>query len=72
MTIKSDKFYTVNAFNSVSALRRMEQAKKENEEVDVTNLLEWLDEIWLNGDLEGHMTEDEYLEFRKSIEDSKE
>jgi hypothetical protein len=38
-------------------------------EVDIQKLVDWLDEIWLKGELEG-WTEDKYLEFRKSIEDS--
>lgn len=37
-------------------------------EIDIQKLVDWLDEIWLNGELEG-WTEDKYLEFRKSIED---
>jgi len=39
-------------------------------EVDIQQLENWLDEIWLNGDLKEIMTEEEYLEFRESIEDS--
>ena len=65
---RSQKFYTINAFNTVSALRKIEQVRKEIEEINVKKLLESLDEIWLNGDLDEHMTEDEYMEFRKSIE----
>jgi hypothetical protein len=38
-------------------------------EVDIQKLVNWLDEIWLKGELED-WTEDKYLEFRKSIEDS--
>ena len=71
LTTKSEKFYTVNAFNTVSALQKAEQAEKEIiKEVDIKEILEWLDEIWLDGDLKESMTEEQYLEFRKAIEES--
>jgi len=38
--------------------------------VDVEGLVNWLDEIWNNGDLKEIMTESEYLEFRESIKTS--
>jgi len=37
---------------------------------DVQELLEWLDELWQTGDLKEIMTYDEYLEFRKAVEES--
>jgi len=40
------------------------------EPVDIEALIKWLDEIWLSGDLKESMTEDEYLEFRKAVEES--
>jgi hypothetical protein len=40
------------------------------EPVNVEELTNWLDEIWNTGDLQGIMTESEYLEFRESIKAS--
>jgi hypothetical protein len=37
--------------------------------VDVNSLVDWLDELWLDGDLKETMDEEEYLEFRKSVEE---
>ncbi len=34
----------------------------------IENILDWLDEIWLNGEID--WTEEKFLEFRKAIEDS--
>lgn len=42
----------------------------EEEEKLIGELLNWLDEIWFSGDLKETMTEEEYLEFRKAIEES--
>jgi len=71
LTTKSEKFYTVNAFNTISALQKAEQPKKEIvKEVDIKEILEWLDKIWLDGGLKESMTEEQYLEFRKAIEES--
>jgi hypothetical protein len=38
--------------------------------VDVNELTNWLDEVWLTGELNGMMTESEYLEFRNTIGES--
>ena len=72
LAAKSQKFYDIIPANTVSALRRAEEAKRQriDEVKDTKDILEWLDEIWLNGDLKKVMTEDEYLEFRKAIEES--
>ncbi len=47
-----------------SAAFEVEQA------VDVNELVDWLDELWLSGDLNEAMNEQEYLEFRNAIEES--
>jgi len=67
---KSQKFYDIIPANTVSALRRAEEAKRQriDEAKDTKDILEWLDEIWINGDID--WTEERYLEFRKSIEES--
>jgi hypothetical protein len=36
----------------------------------IEELLNWLDQAWLTGELSGIMTETEYLEFRQAIEGS--
>ena len=38
--------------------------------VNIKEILEWLDKIWLSGELKESMTEEEYLEFRKAIENA--
>ena len=68
LTTKSEKFYAVNAFNTVSALQKAEQAEKEFEEVSIKEILQWLDELWSDGELE--LTKKEYKEFREAIEAS--
>ena len=63
---KSQKFYDVNPANTISAKREALKVQQ----VNIDEILKWLDEIWLNGDLYEYMTEDEYLDFRKAIEES--
>ena len=38
--------------------------------IDVRKILQWLDEVWLNGDMKENMTEEQYLESRKALEES--
>ena len=38
--------------------------------VDIDSLVDWLDEVWLSGELSDAMTEEEYLEFKETIEQS--
>jgi subtilisin family serine protease len=66
---KTEKFYAVNAFNAISPLQKA-RAEKQFEEADIKEILDWLDEIWLSGDLDESITEEEFLEFRKSVEES--
>jgi hypothetical protein len=70
LTAKSQKFYNItpDAIAKLQTVRPKPPTKRELYELHM-ELLKWLDEIWLNGQLES-WTEDEYLEFRKSIEDS--
>ena len=65
LTARTDKFYAITSTNTISALLKQEEIK----EVNIKQMLERLDEMWLDGDLDEHMTEDEYLEFRKAVED---
>lgn len=48
----------------------IEQPVVEEPVIDVEELINWLDKLWLDGELKEIMTEEEYLEFRKSIEES--
>jgi hypothetical protein len=59
---KSQKFYDITPAKTISARRKTLEAEQEN----VKDIIEWLDAIWLNGELD--WTEQEYLEFRKSLE----
>ena len=38
-----------------------------SKKVNIEEIVEWLEDIWLNGDLEGYMTEEEYLEFIEAV-----
>jgi alpha-tubulin suppressor-like RCC1 family protein len=53
-------------YKSVSAELQIEKV----EPVKIEELIDWLDGIWLEGELKEVMTEAEYLEFRKAIEES--
>ena len=53
-------------YKPVSAELQIEQV----EPVKIEELIDWLDGIWLEGELKEVMTEAEYLEFRKAIEES--
>jgi alpha-tubulin suppressor-like RCC1 family protein len=37
---------------------------------DINEILNWLDDLWQSGDLAGSMTQEEYLEFRETVENS--
>ena len=37
--------------------------------LDLEEIIKWLDGLWLDGDLKEYMSEGEYLEFRKAIEE---
>ena len=67
LAAKSQKFYDVTPENTISARQNQLDAMKKDVKTNIKEILQWLDEIWLNGDLDGHMTEKEYLEFRESI-----
>ena len=47
-----------------------ESLSSEPQPVDIEKLIKWLDDIWLNGEMKEVITEDRYLEFRKSVEES--
>jgi alpha-tubulin suppressor-like RCC1 family protein len=65
---KSRKFYCLTPATTISARQKELESLKAADTVNVKELLQWLDEVWLNGDLEDSITEDEYLEFRKAVE----
>ncbi len=64
---KSAKFYAVNAFNTVSALRKMEEPGKEIEEVDIKKLLDWLAEIWLDPQVRKVIDAEDWLKLYESL-----
>ena len=62
MVAKSRKFYEITATK--------EKVQSEQLDIDAIKvLLELLEKIWLDGDLKESMTEDEYLKFRKYLEE---
>jgi hypothetical protein len=46
------------------------QAEKEIKKVDIEAIIDWFDQLWLEGELKEVMTEAEYLEFRKTVVES--
>ncbi len=64
----TDSSLGAEALYSSSSLST-ESLSSEPQPVDIEKLIKWLDEIWLNGELKEIMTEDGYLEFRRSIKE---
>ena len=55
---------------SVSAEQPLEKVEPlEVEKVDIAEILDWLDEIWLDPEVRKVITEDEWLEFVRSIKE---
>lgn len=67
---KSRKFYCLTPATTISAKQKELESLKAADKTDLKELLNWLDEVWLSGELKDSMTEDEYLEFRKLVEQS--
>lgn len=71
LVAKSQKFYEITPETTISARQKTLDTQKLDIKMSVKERLEWLDEVWLNGDLDS-VTEEEYLEFRKVLEESEE
>jgi len=75
---RTDAFYAITAESAAAwksnAAAPVDSVATSNIEaaapVDVNELTNWLDEVWLTGELNGIMTESEYLEFRNTIGES--
>ena len=70
LVAKSRKFYDITPETTISALQKALDTQKVDIKVSIKEILEWLDEVRLSDDLKESMTEEQYLEFRKAIEDS--
>jgi len=58
---------------SVEAIEYVEPpVVSEVEPFDVNETLDWLDDLWISGELTGSMTEAEFEAFRNSIENYEE
>jgi len=68
LRVKSQKFYDIIPSTTITARQQALDAMNADP-VSIKELLQWLDKIWLDGDLKEFMTEEEYLEFRKAIEE---
>jgi len=62
--------FTEDIYPSAPAEQPEPEPQPQATEVDIQRLVQWLEELWLSGELNGHITEDEYLEFRKAIQES--
>jgi parallel beta-helix repeat protein len=75
LAAKSDIFYSIKPRRlppdqPYRLSRKTDVEKTLNEKSEIEAILKWLDNIWLNGKLKEAMTEADYLEFRKAIEES--
>jgi len=70
LAVKSGKFYNVtpDAVAASRTVRPRPPTRRQVYELTV-QVLKWLDEMWLRGELKEVMTEDEYLALRKVIEE---
>jgi len=66
---KSQKFYDITPETTISARQKQLDIMKVDIKVNIKEILQWLDKIWLSGELKETMTEEQYLKFRKAIED---
>lgn len=65
LAARSDKFYVVDASKTAA-----ERATVYIDENVISQILAWLDKIWLDcEELRESMTEEQFLEFRKLIEE---
>jgi hypothetical protein len=74
-SIKNEKYLaniqTKQVLQAESQISLASEQAQVEQIVDVNQILNWLDELWQNdNEIRNSMTEEEYLEFRKSIEDS--
>ncbi len=69
LVAKSQKFYDITPETTISARQKALDAQEVDIEQIIKEILEWLDGIWLDGDLKEIMTEEQYLEFRRTIEE---
>jgi hypothetical protein len=75
LVAKSDIFYSIKPHQlppdqPYRLSRKTDVRKTITEKTEIEAILKWLDNIWLNGELKEAMTEADYLEFRKAIEES--
>jgi hypothetical protein len=66
MPIQQEGFSAEQMDMSLSSVSEVETA------FDINEILNWLDDLWQSGDLAGSMTEQEYQEFRETVENSEE
>jgi len=64
MYAKVEKFYTVTPASQPVYMSAQQKAAL------VTEALEWLDDLWEEGEIQDYLTYEEYLEFRESVKES--
>lgn len=59
---------TAAAALSISAEQQIEKVERyEIEQVDIEEILNWLDEVWLDPEVQKAIPEDEWLDFIESV-----
>jgi len=61
MYAKVEKFYAVTPASQPVYMSAQQRA------ASVSEILEWLDDLWEQGELQDYLTYEEYIEFRESI-----
>ncbi len=69
LAAKSQKFYDITPATTITA-RQQALAAMKTAPVGIKEILNWLDEQWLSGNLDERMTEEQYLDFRTAVEES--
>ncbi len=64
LAAKSQKFYEITPETTISAMQKTLEVK----EVNIKEILEWLDELWLDPDMQEAIDEGTWLEFVESVE----
>jgi parallel beta-helix repeat protein len=64
---KTQKFYDITPQTTVSAMQKQLAAIKRPADAQIKEILDWLDETWLSGDLDQAVTYDQYIAFREAL-----
>ncbi len=64
MYAKVERYYEATPASKAVYMTAQQKA------ASVSEILEWLDDLWEQGELQDYLTYEEYLEFRESVKES--